>query len=177
MGYTPLEGLIMGTRAGDLDAGIVLELARTGVSWAELDAALSSESGLRALSESSSDMRELLELEAAGDARAALAVQAFCHRARKYVGAYAAVLGGLDAIVFGGGIGEGSAAIRRSICAGFDWLGLKLDAPSNETGAGTRSIAAASSRVDVAVVEVREERAIARHACERLGIDAVGLAS
>jgi acetate kinase len=175
MGYTPLEGLIMGTRPGDTDIGILLELARSGASWTALDEKLNRESGLRGLSETSSDMRELLELEAAGDARAALAIDAFCHRVRKYVGAYAAVLGGLDAVVFGGGIGERSAAVRKRICAGFEWLGLELDELANERGEGTRTIAAAASRVDVAVVEVREERAIARHACERLGLAADGL--
>lgn len=171
MGYTPLEGLIMGTRCGDLDAGIVLELMRTGTPAHAIDAALSRESGLLGLSEKSDDMRELLELEAGGGERAALAVNAFCHRIVKYIGAYAAVLGGLDALLFGGGIGERAPAIRARVCAQLTWLGLELDAAANERCVGREgAIAAASSAVEVYVLAVREERAIARSVCACLGI-------
>ncbi len=178
MGFTPLEGLVMGTRAGDVDAGILLHLARAGVPWAELDSALNHESGLLGLSGQSADMSELLALEERGEPRAALAIDAFCHRARKYIGAYAAVLGGLDVVAFGGGIGENAAAIRSRICENFEWLGLELDERANmDSGDAERTISAASSSVAVHVIPVREEREIAWHACECLGIDAAGLES
>jgi acetate kinase len=165
MGFTPLEGLIMGTRPGDLDAGVLLALARGGTSWNALDHALNRASGLLALSGISDDVRDLLARESAGDARARLALSAFCHRARKYVGAYAAVLGGLDAILFGGGIGENSPAIRRRICSGVAWLGLELDERANEEAVGVeRAIAAHASAIEVFAIPVREEEAIARAA-------------
>ncbi len=176
MGFTPLEGLIMGTRSGDVDAGILLRLASDGVPWPEIERALNRESGLLGLSEQTSDMAELIELESQGEPRATLAVEAFCHRVRKYVGAYAAVLGGLDTLVFGGGIGENAASIRKRICASFEWLGLELDALANvRTSDSERVISRPSSAVRVIVVPVNEERAIAWHACACLGIDSSGL--
>jgi acetate kinase len=169
MGYTPLEGLIMGTRAGDLDVGIVLERWRSGMTEREVDSALSRQSGLLALSGASSDVRELLALEARGDARAKLALDAFCHRVVKYVGAYAAVLGGIDALLFGGGIGEHSAPIRERICAQLAWLGLDIDRGANAACASREgAISAPASRVAAFVLAVREERAIARAVCEHL---------
>ncbi len=163
MGLTPNEGLIMGTRSGDLDAGAVTHMARAGLSWQALDRQLNRESGLLGLSGASDDMRELVELERAGHAGARLAIEAFCHRARKYVGAYAAVLGGVDALVFGGGIGENAPSIRARICAGLEWLGLELDAGLNaDNGARQPRISAAGSTIDVYVVAVREEDAIGR---------------
>jgi acetate kinase len=178
MGFTPLEGLVMGTRAGDVDTGILLHLARAGEPWADLDAALNRESGLLGLSEQTGDMTELLLLEQRGEPRAALAVDVFCHRARKYIGAFAAVLGGLDVLAFGGGIGENAAAVRRRICEDFEWLGLELDERANlSPDDGDRLISSASSAVAVHVIPVREERAIARQACECLGVDAAGLES
>lgn len=172
MGYTPLEGLIMGTRCGDLDVGVVLELARAGVSPADLDEALNRRAGLLGLSEASDDMRELLALDASGEPRAALAIAAFCHRVLKYVGAYAAVLGGVDALLFGGGIGEHAPEIRRRVCAGLEWLGLELDAEANAAAVGRDArIAASKSRVEVFAIRVREEQAIARSACACLSID------
>jgi acetate kinase len=176
MGFTPLEGLVMGTRSGDVDAGVLLHVARTGTPWRELDAALNRRSGLLGLSERSADMSELLELDARGDARAALAVDVFCYRARKYIGAYAAALGGLDAVAFGGGIGEHAAAVRRRICGGLEWLGLELDEAANAAAAdGERLISSPTSRVAVHVIPVREEPLIARHACECLGAAYDGL--
>lgn len=163
MGFTPLEGLIMGTRTGDIDAGAVLHMARQGISWQELEAALNRESGLLGLSGVSDDVRELLELEEAGHPGATLALSAFCHRIRKYLGAYAAVLGGLDAILFGGGIGENSARIRARVCEGFEWLGLELDDETNSRCIGCEGrISNADSAVEVRVIPVREEEAIAR---------------
>jgi acetate kinase len=165
MGFTPLEGLIMGTRSGDLDAGAVLHMARQGRSWQEIDGELNRESGLLGLSGVSDDVRELLALEDAGHAGATLALAAYCHRIRKYVGAYTAVLGGLDALVFGGGIGENAPRIRARICAGFEWLGLKLDDEANARCIGCEGrISKAESAIDVRVIPVREEEVIARAA-------------
>jgi acetate kinase len=169
MGFTPLEGLIMGTRAGDLDPGILLHLARQGHSWQALDAALNGESGLLGLSGHSADVRELLALEAAGEHDATVALAAFCHRLHKYLGAYAAVLGGVDALVFGGGIGENAPVIRSRVCAGLRWLGLELDEDLNARCVGDeRRISRPSSSIAVYVVPVREEEGIARDALERV---------
>jgi len=132
MGMTPLEGLVMGTRSGDLDPAIVTYLARresvdpdTVVRW------LNERSGLLGLSGVSNDIREVLAAEGRGDARAALAIDVFCYRVRRYIGAYLAALGGADAVVFGGGIGEHASGIRERICAGMEWCGLRLDARLN----------------------------------------------
>lgn len=169
MGYTPLEGLIMGTRPGDLDAGIVLERVRSGMTGREIDMALSHESGLLALSGTSGDVRELLALEARGDPRAKLALDAFCHRVVKYVGAYAAVLGGIDALLFGGGIGEHAPQIRERICGRLAWLGIDVDGSANAACVNREgAISAPTSRVAVFVLAVREERSIARAVCEHL---------
>lgn len=127
MGYTPLEGLIMATRSGDVDAGVLLHLLRAGVSMDELSQGLNARSGLLGLSGISGDMRKLLRLEVQGHEGATLAVNAFCQRARKYLGAYLAVLGGADAIVFGGGIGENAPQIRARILLNMEWCGLMLD--------------------------------------------------
>jgi len=134
MGFTPLEGLVMGTRSGDLDPAVIGHLVRReGLSVDEVECLLNERSGLLGLSGLSGDMRELLN-EAGGkpDSRAALAVDLFCYRVRKYIGAYLAVLGGADALVFGGGIGEHAPAIRARICEGMDWCGLRLDPLLNE---------------------------------------------
>lgn len=169
MGYTPLEGLIMGTRPGDLDVGIVLERLRLGMTGADIDTALARRSGLLGLSGSSADIRELLSLEARGDAKARLALDAFCYRIVKYVGAYAAALGGIDALLFGGGIGENSAAMRKRICSQLSWLGLQFDPTANAECEGREgAISAPLSRVAAYVLAVREERAIARAVAEHL---------
>jgi len=170
MGYTPLEGLVMGTRPGDLDAGVLVRLMRAGLGADEIDAALQRASGLRGLSGASDDVRELAALEARGDRGAALALEVFCHRARKYLGAYAAVLGGVDAVLFGGGIGEHQPKLRARICEGLAWLGLELDAHANEAAVGKEArISAASSRIAVYVIPVHEELAIARAAFSAVG--------
>ncbi len=132
MGFTPLEGLVMGTRSGDLDPSIVSYLAqREKVDASEVERWLNEQSGLLGVSGQTNDMRELEAAAQAHDERAALAIELFCYRARKYVGAYLAVLGGADAIVFGGGIGENSPEIRGRICAGMEWCGLVLDVERN----------------------------------------------
>lgn len=134
MGFTPLEGLVMGTRSGDLDPSVFGHLVRKeGLSVDEVERLLNERSGLLGLSGLSGDMRELLNAaEGKPDSRAALAVDVFCYRVRKYIGAYLSVLGGADALVFGGGIGERSALIRARICDGMDWCGLRLDPLRNE---------------------------------------------
>jgi acetate kinase len=134
MGFTPLEGLVMGTRSGDVDPAVVGHLVRKeGLSVDEVERLLNERSGLLGLSGLSRDMRELLKaVEGKPDSRAALALDIFCYRVRKYIGAYLAVLGGADGVVFGGGIGERSAVIRARICEGMDWCGLRLDPVRNE---------------------------------------------
>lgn len=163
MGYTPLEGLIMGTRCGDVDPGALVRLVAAGVGAAELDERLNNESGLQALSGASSDMRTLLALEAQGHEGARLAIEAFCVRARKYLGAYLAALGGADAVLFGGGIGEHAPAIRERICGPMGWCGLQLDARANAAAVGVeRRISAGGSNPAVYAISVDEEILIAR---------------
>jgi acetate kinase len=169
MGFTPLEGLIMGTRPGDLDVGTVLHVLRQGVTVQSLDRAMNHESGLLALSAATDDMQDLLRLEAQGHAGAKLAVAAFCHRLCKYMGAYAAVLGGVDAIAFGGGIGERAPSIRARVCRQLEWLGLRLDEAANEGAVGSEAqLSSAESQIGVYCVPVREEEVIARAALETL---------
>jgi acetate kinase len=165
MGFTPLEGLVMGTRSGDIDPGILLYLARQGHTWDELEDLLNRSSGLLGLSGESDDVRKLLELETQQHAGARLALATFCHRTIKYLGAYAAVLGGVDTIVIGGGIGENSPVIRERVCAGLKWLGLRLDAEANANCVGTSGrISTDASKIDVHVIPVDEEPIIARAA-------------
>jgi acetate kinase len=162
MGFSPLEGLLMATRPGDLDSGVLLELGRRGESWSTISHVLHHESGLKGLSGASGDVRELLELEAHGHEGATLAMAAFQHRILKYLGAYAAVLGGLDAIVIGGGIGENSPAVRARICRGLEWLGVRLDSAANDEHVGVAGrITTPSSAIAVDVLPVDEEQLIA----------------
>ncbi len=163
MGFTPLEGLVMATRPGDVDPGVLLHLGGQGWSTARLETALNHHSGLLGLSGASADMRELLALEAQGHAGAGLAITAFCHRARKYLGAYIAVLGGVEAIVFGGGIGEHAPSIRQRICANMAWCGIQIDAAANAAVGGVEArISTTDAGVGVWVVPVNEELQIAR---------------
>lgn len=174
MGFTPLEGLIMSTRPGDLDAGALLYLATQGVSPQQLEDGIQHHAGLLGLSGVSAEMDELLALEADGHAGAALAIEAFCHRARKYLGAYCAVLGGVDAIVFGGGIGEHAPSIRARICEGLAWAGLALDANANHAAAGRESrLSADGSAITVYTVPVDEELVIARETRTCLALEGV----
>jgi acetate kinase len=169
MGFTPLEGLIMASRGGDIDSGLLLHLMRQGLSTTDLADGLNHRAGLLGLSDVSADMRELLRLEESGCAGAKLAIAAFCHRARKYLGAYAAVLGGLDAVVFGGGIGEHAPSIRARICAKMNWCGLVLDSAANARVVGTEArISAEDAQVTVRVVPVNEELLIARETGDAL---------
>ena len=173
MGFSPLEGLIMATRPGDLDAGVLLELGRRGEAWSTIAHVLHREAGLKGLSGASGDVRELLELEAHGHEGASLALAAFHHRILKYVGAYAAVLGGLDAIAIGGGIGENAPAVRARICRDLEWLGVELDSAANDDAVGVASrITTARSSVAVDVVPVDEELLIAERVRDSLPVAA-----
>jgi acetate kinase len=170
MGFTPLEGLVMGTRSGDVDPGALLYvMERAGMSAADMRRELNEESGLIGLSGRTADMRELLALEQSGDPRAALAVEVFCRRARHYVAAYIAELGGADVIVFGGGIGENCPDIRRRIVGGLEWAGIRVDAEANAACVGVEaSIASSTSRVAIQVVPVDEASVIASEAAALL---------
>ena len=166
MGFTPLEGLVMGTRSGDLDASIVdLIAVKEGLSSHEVETLLNKESGLLGISGLTDDMRELLaEAHEHDDRRARLAIEIFCYRARKYIGSYLAAMNGAESIVFTGGIGENSAEIRARICAELNWLGVELDPELNSKhGAGKDGqIGSDSSRVSVYVIPTNEELLIAR---------------
>ena len=160
MGFTPTAGLVMGRRSGDLDPGVAAFLWRTeGLSLAAYSRMVSSESGLLGISETSSDMRDLLS-RAPGDVRAAEAVDLFCHQAKKCVGSYAAVLGGLDTLVFAGGIGENCPTVRALICEGLGFLGIELQPERNAENAPV--ISRAGGRVVVRVIRTDEELMIAR---------------
>jgi len=162
MGLTPLEGLVMGTRSGDVDPALIGYLVRMeGTAVADVESWLNERSGLVGLSGASGDVRDLLDRER-HDARARLALDVFCHRARKYLGAYLAVLGGAEAVVFTGGIGEHQPEIRQRIAGGFEWCGLTLDPERNAaTRGGEGVISAAASRIRALVVAADEERIIA----------------
>jgi acetate kinase len=166
MGFTPLEGLVMGTRSGDLDPAIVDWLAaKEGLSAREVESLLNKQSGLLGISGLTHDMRDLLaEAEENNDRRARLAIEIFCYRARKYIGAYLAAMNGTDAIVFTGGIGENSSPVRASICKGLEWMGLKLDEESNAEQINGREglISAQDSRLAAYVIPTDEELLIAR---------------
>jgi acetate kinase len=163
MGFTPLEGLVMGSRSGDLDPSLVAYLAeKEDLDFGAVEELLNKRSGLLGLSGISSDMRELTAAYGA-DARARLAIDAFCYRARKYVGAYFAALDGAAAIVFSGGIGEHSVLVRQKICATMDWCGLSLDERANAGVAGLDTrISEEQSTVQAFVVHTNEELIIAR---------------
>ena len=170
MGLTPLEGLVMATRSGDVDAALLGYLARAeGVNVAEVERWLNERSGLLGLAGGSGDVRDLLARED-GDPRARLALDVFCHRARKYLGAYLAALEGADAVVFTGGVGAHQPEIRRRIAAGFEWCGLALDPRANAGTLGTEGvISAAGARVRALVVPADEERMIAHETAACLG--------
>ncbi|MDF1561854.1 MAG: acetate kinase [Deltaproteobacteria bacterium] len=164
MGLTPLEGLVMGTRCGDLDPAIVFHLARTkDLPIDALDRLLNKESGLRGLSGASNDVRELERLRAGGDPGARRALEVFTYRIRKYLGAYLAVLGGADAVVFTAGIGENSPSVRSEVLTGLAALGLELDEARNREAVGREAdIAREGAPVRILVVPTDEEKLIAR---------------
>jgi acetate kinase len=165
MGMTPLEGLVMGTRSGDIDPAIVNLIAgKEGLSPHEVESLLNTQSGLLGISGLTNDMRVLqAELKEHDDRRARLAIDVFCYRARKYIGAFLAVMGGSDGIVFTGGIGENSPEIRGQICAGMEWAGITLDAERNQKTVGKEGlISSDSSKLAVYAIPTDEELLIAR---------------
>jgi acetate kinase len=163
MAFTPAAGLVMSTRSGDLDPGLVTFLARSEqMTAARFDRMVNHESGLLGISETSSDMRDLLARESR-DVRAAEAVELFCYQAKKWIGAYAATLGGLDTLVFAGGIGEHAAPVRARICEGLEFLGVRLDKSRNAAHADV--ISAKSSRVAIRIIRTDEELMIAKSVC------------
>ncbi len=167
MGLTPMDGLMMGTRCGDLDPAVPLWLVRErGLDPDAAEHLLNRESGLQGVA-GVSDMREVLARADAGDARAALALEMYAYRIRKVIGAYSAVLGRVDALVFTGGVGENALRVRAAACAGLEGLGIRLDPGRNDAAASEpRNLAAADSRVGVLVVPTDEEAEIARQAVE-----------
>ncbi|MEP6491768.1 MAG: acetate kinase [bacterium] len=165
MGFTPLEGLVMGTRSGDLDPAILDYVSvKEGMSLEAVDAMLNKQSGLLGISGLTADMRELLAEEREnGDRRARLAIDVFCYRVKKYLGSYLAAMNGADAIVFTGGIGENSPEIRARICRDLEWLGIVVDQAKNAPIVSTEGrIDGAGSRVELWVIPTDEERLIAR---------------
>ncbi|QJW94648.1 acetate/propionate family kinase [Frigoriglobus tundricola] len=170
MGFTPASGLVMGTRTGDIDPGLVRFLARTeGTTADQFDALANHASGLLGVSETSSDVRDLLAREGA-DVRAAEALELFCYQSKKWIGAMAAALGGVDTLVFAGGIGENAPEIRRRICAGLGFLGIGLNDARNAAGAGL--ISTDRGPVQVRVIRTDEELMIAKSVARLLGPDA-----
>jgi acetate kinase len=166
MGFTPAAGLVMGTRSGDLDPGLMSYLMLTeSMDAAQFQTMVNEESGLIGISETSADVRDLLEREAS-DGRARDAIEIFCYQAKKWIGAFTAALGGVDSLVFTGGIGENSAAVRRRICDGLQCLGIELDDSLNDRHAARIS----TGRVAVHVIRTDEESVIARLTARCLGL-------
>ena len=165
MGLTPLEGLVMGTRSGDLDPAIIeFVAAKEGLSMREIETLMNKHSGLLGISGLTSDMRELLaEAREENDRRSELAIEIFCYRARKYIGAYLAAMNGADAVVFTGGIGENSPEVRARICDGLQWIGIELNEKLNRLHSGREGlISKEGSRPAVYVIPTNEELLIAR---------------
>ena len=166
MGFTPLEGLVMGTRSGDIDPAILDYVgAKEGLTSRDMDMMLNKQSGLLGLSGLTADMRELLAEDSEnGDRRARLAIDVFCYRVRKYIGAYLAAMNGADAIIFSGGIGENSPAVRERVCAGMDWLGIQADRGLNAalTGGAEGRFDHDGARIQLWVIPTDEELLIAR---------------
>ena len=167
MGLTPLEGLVMGTRCGDLDPAVHFYLARkTGRPFEEIEGILNKESGLKGIC-GMNDMREVQDRAHGGDAQAELALEIFCYRIKKYIGAYYAALGSLDAIIFTGGIGENSASVRTKSCEGLSALGITLDEDRNTADAGGfREIQTEEGKIKILVIPTNEEHEIARQTVE-----------
>jgi len=164
MGFTPLEGLLMGTRSGDMDPAIILHvMAREELSLNEANTLLNKHSGLQGISGISGDMRDILKESGNGNANAQLALDVYCYRIQKYVGAYAAVLGGLDALVFTAGIGENSPVVRKKCCENLGFLGIQIDEEKNDQAKGPQpdEIQADDSKVKVLRIPTNEELVIA----------------
>ena len=170
MGFTPLAGVPMGTRSGDLDAGILEYLMnKYNMDIKEMLTVLNKKSGVQGISGVSSDFRDLEEAAAQGNQRAALALEAFQYSVRKFVGAYAAAMGGVDAIIFTAGVGENDAATRMAIASGLEFMGVKMDAEANNVRGKDTVISAAGSKVKVLLIPTNEELMIARDTAEIVG--------
>jgi acetate kinase len=169
MGFTPLEGLMMATRSGSIDPGLVLYVEREhGLSAAEIDRVLNHESGLLGVSGVSADMREVEQAAAGGNRRARVAIAIYVHRVRQAVGAMAATLGGCDALVFTGGVGEHAAEVRAAVCEPLAFLGLKLDAAANEAVQADANVSAPDAAAQTLVVTADEQRMLCREAAALL---------
>ncbi len=167
MGFTPLEGLLMGTRSGDIDPAVVIYLmSKEGLTMAEINALLNKHSGLLGISGVSSDMREIIKEMKNGNPRAKLAFEVFCYRVKKYIGAYSAVMGGVDAIVFTAGIGENSPDVRKKVCEDLEYLGIKIDDEKNNSPEKEKIITTDDSKVKVLVIPTNEELVIALDTAE-----------
>lgn len=164
MGFTPLEGLVMGTRCGDIDPAIIFYIAsKQGLSVSEIDNLLNKHSGLDGISGISNDMREILKQMNAGNDRAKLAVDIFCYRLKKYISSYYGIMNGADALIFTAGIGENADQIREITCTGLECIGIKIDTAKNKNANGTETlISAKSSKMDIFVIPTNEELIIAR---------------
>ncbi|HEY9189131.1 MAG TPA: acetate kinase [Ignavibacteria bacterium] len=162
MGFTPLEGLLMGTRSGDLDPQVILYImGKEGLTKAEAETLLNKHSGLIGLSGTSSDMREIESEMEAGDKKSKIAFDVFTYRVKKYIGAYAAAMGGIDALVFTGGIGENSINVRRAVCSDMEFLGIKINEEKNASKEKEKNISDDNSKVAVLVIPTNEELVIA----------------
>ena len=161
MGFTPLEGLMMGSRSGSIDPGILVHLLRQGMDVDKLDEILNRASGLKGISGTSGDMRQIISEIAQGNSHAQLAFDIYIHRLRSHIGAMLATLGGLDALVFTGGVGENQPQVRAAACAGFEFLGVKLDLEKNSQLLPDQDISALDSTVRVLVIQAQEDWAIA----------------
>jgi acetate kinase len=173
MGFTPTAGLVMGKRSGDLDPGLNYYLARTeGMDAMQFQHMVNNESGLLGISESSSDMQDLL-LRGSDDVRAREAMEVFCYQAKKWIGSFSAALGGLDTLVFSGGIGENLPLIRTKICEGLKFLGIELEEGLNKVNEGI--ISKAGSGVTVRVIRTDEEFMVARAVCHLLKMEGASI--
>ncbi len=162
MGFTPLEGLLMGTRSGDIDPSVILFImGKEGLSLGEANTLLNKHSGLQGISGVSSDMREIITEMKNGDKKATYAFDVFTYRVRKYIGAYAAAMGGIDVVVFTGGIGENSVEVRTASCAGLEFLGITVDEALNSSKEKEKNISKTGSRTAVLVIPTNEELVIA----------------
>jgi acetate kinase len=163
MGFTPLEGAIMGTRCGDVDPGVILYvMKKEGFSPDQMNEILNKKSGILGITGKYVDRRDLLEAVEEGDKKAKLAIEIECHRLKKYIGAYAAIMGGLDVLVFTAGVGENSPEYREMICEDLEFLGIKIDKEKNKGAKGKESdISGYDSKVKILVIPTNEEYVIA----------------
>jgi acetate kinase len=173
MGFTPLEGLLMGTRCGDLDPAVILHImAREELSLQEANTLLNKHSGIQGISGQSSDMRDIIQEAKEGHANSKLALEIYCYRIKKYIGAYAAAMGGLDCLVFTAGVGENSPLIRAKCCEGLEFLGIEIDEDRNEEAVGIEAlISKDKTRVKVLAIPTNEELVIAQETQKVIDVD------